>query len=268
MWLPDGRILFSLAEPANDGAINLWGIAANLETGEPTGKPTRITNWQHSFPWIPTLSSDGRRLAILKGHTASDVFVAEWRGNDQRLDAPKNLTQSDSDQFPNGWFSDSCAVLFTSFRAGRGQISRLQLESQTVTSVVPGPDSQIAPEITPDGLWILYWSDPSAPDTKTTTLRVMRAPSAGGTPEQILQFPPDNTTYVHCPSHPGSSCVLSRWENDQLTFYAFDASGGQGKALAKTYLESPKSLSVEYFPGWGSNRSDELRSLERPDPNP
>ena len=41
----------------------------------------------------------------------------------------------------------------------------------------------------------------------------------------------------------GSSCVLSRMENDQLTFYAFDAyERASSKALAETHLQSPKFL--------------------------
>ena len=239
LWLPDGRLLFPLVEPANDGSVNLWAIATNPETGTAMGKPFRITNWQRSFPLVPTASTSGQRLLVLKAHTASDVFVAEWKKDDAGLDVPRNLTQGDTNQSPDGWFGDSRAVLFTSYRTGRGQISRLQLEPVTATAIAPGRDTQVAPEISPDGAWIIYWS---ASDTKADTLRVMRASAAGGTPQQILQFPSDNTTYIHCPSRPGSSCVLSRMENDQLTFYAFDALNGQGKALAKTQLQSPKSL--------------------------
>ena len=236
LWLPDGRLLFPVVEPANDGSVNLWAVATNQEAGTASGKPIRITNWQRSFPLVPTASASGQRLLVLKGHTASDVFVAEWKKDNVGLDVPRNLTQGDANQSPDGWFRDSRSILFTSDRTGRGQISRLQLEPVTATAIAPGPDTQVAPEISPDGAWIIYWS---APDIKADTLRVMRAPAAGGSPQQILQFPSDNTTYIHCPSRPGSSCVLSRMENDQLTFYAFDALNGQRtKALAKTHLQS------------------------------
>ncbi len=239
LWLPDGRLLFPFLEPANDGSVNLWAVATNPETGAASGKPIRITNWQRSFPLVPTASSSGQRLLVLRAHTASDVFVAEWKKDNAGLDVPRNLTQGDTNQSPDGWFGDSRAILFTSDRTGRGQISRLQLEPVITAAIAPGPDTQVAPEISPDGAWIIYWS---ASDTKAATLRVMRAPAAGGSPQEILQFPPDNTTYIHCPSRPESSCVLSRMESDQLTFYAFDALNGQGKVLAKTHLQSPKFL--------------------------
>ena len=244
LWSPDGRLLFSLLEPASGYATNLWAIAIDSDKGNPTGKPTRVTSWQGqgSFTWVPTLSSDGRRLAVIKAHITTDVFVAQWKENGNRLDTPRNLTQGDTDQSPKGWFSDGRSILFTSSRSGRGQISRLQLDSQAVSSVVPGPDEQLDPEITSDGAWILYWSIPNTPGEKNASQRVMKVPSAGGTPEQLLQFLPDETTYIRCASHPGSPCVLSRWDHDQLVFYAFDVSSGQGKALFTTHLEAPKSL--------------------------
>jgi len=240
LWLPDGRLLYSAVEGTADTTVNLWSIPTDFETGEPTGKPNRVTNLLRSSPWNPTLSSDGRRLVFIKLHTAQDVFIAQWK--EGRLNAPKNLTQGDTSQSPSGWFSDSRAILFTSYLSGRGQISRLQSESQSVTSIVPGPDDQRDPEITPDGNWILYWSDPSTSGVKATTVRVMRVPSAGGTPEQILQFPLDHTTAIHCPSQAGTSCVLSLYEKEQLNFYAFNASSGQGKLLATAQLRSRKYL--------------------------
>jgi serine/threonine protein kinase len=244
LWSADGRLLFPLVEPASGQATNLWAIDINLDTGNPTGKPTRVTNWPglRSFAWVPTLSSDGRRLAVIKAHITTDVFVSPWKENGGRLDTPRNLTQGDTDQSPNGWFKDGRAILFTSSRSGRGQISRLQLDSQAVTSVVPGPDEQLAPVLTSDGAWILYWSVPNTPEDKNAYQRVMKVPSAGGTPEQLLQFLADETTYIDCPLRPGSACVLSRWDHDQLVFYAFDVSSGQGKALFTTHLEAPKSL--------------------------
>ncbi len=261
LWSADGRLLFSLVEPSSGRATNLWAIAVNLDTGNPTGKPTRVTNWPglRSFAWFPTLSSDGRRLAVLKSHITTDVFVAQWRENGARLDTSRNLTQGDTDQSPFGWFKDGRSILFTSSRSGRGQVSRLQLDSQAVTSVVPGPDEQFDPVLTSDGAWILYWSVPNASGDESVSQRVMKVPSSGGTPEQLAQFFADETTYIDCPLHPGSSCVLSRWAHDQLVFYVFDVSSGQEKALFTTHLEAPKSL------GWAISPDASRIAIESSD---
>jgi Tol biopolymer transport system component len=67
-------------------------------------------------------------------------------------------------------------------------------------------------------------------------------------PERIFESQPDETTYFHCPSRPGSSCVLSLWEKDELVFYEFDPLKGQGKELARTHLEKPENLAWSISP--------------------
>jgi len=241
LWLPDGRILFSSLEHAN---FNLWAIATDLKTGTPTGNRSRIADWHNSIPWNnPSASVDGRRLALIRTHTTSSVFVAEWKQKERRLEAPKDLIRSDSYNVPNAWSKDGHAILLTSVRFGRPQIFRLQLDSASMTPLVPGSDQQYDAEFSSDGDWILYWSAPveSLSENLTTAL-VMRVPSSGGTPEPVAQYPVDVTTYVRCPSNHGSSCVLSRWEQNHLTFYVFDILKGQGKELARTYIQHPNSL--------------------------
>jgi len=246
LWLPDGRILFSLFEPENNGAINVWGIPTNVKTGAAEAQPSRVTNSQNTIPRFATASSDGRRLAMIESHTWGDIFVAEWREKEKRLDTPKNLTRSDLVQSPSAWLRDGSSILFTSNALRKGQISRLQIDTESIAPLVPGPDNQSHAEMTGDGAWIVYLSTPLGPPglglTSLTTARVMRLPSTGGTPELVAQFQNDGSIDFHCSSRAGSTCVLSRWEQDQLTFFAFDALKGQGKPLIKTHMQAPKSL--------------------------
>ena len=49
VWLPDGRIVFTLAElPPNDYDSNLWSLAVDPNTGRPQGEPKRLTSWTGS----------------------------------------------------------------------------------------------------------------------------------------------------------------------------------------------------------------------------
>jgi serine/threonine protein kinase len=248
LWLADGRILFFSPEPTYS-YHNLWGVAADLKTGAPIGNPSKITNWQNSTQRYPSASSDGRRLAVIKSHWTSELFLTEWKEKEKRLESPKNLIRSDIQDFPNAWFRDGRAILFTSDRSGRPQIFRLQLDSASIAPLVPSPDLQGGGEISSDGAWILYWSSPVVPLGKNlTSSRFMRVASSGGTPELVAEYPYDVTTDIHCPSHPGSSCVLSRWEGEQLRFHVFDVLKGQGKELAKTHMQHPNSLSWNISP--------------------
>ncbi len=115
-------------------------------------------------------------------------------------------------------------------------------------AIVPGTDEQADAEISPDGAWIVYWSFQHDEKGNLKSERAMRLSFAGGTPERIFEGQPDETTYFHCPSHSGSSCVLSLWEKNEFSFYEFDAVKGQGKELAKTHLEKPENLTWSISP--------------------
>ena len=249
LWLPDGRILFSLREPSNFYDVNVWGVATDLKAGAPTREPFRISNWQNTDIWMSSVSSDARRLAVFKTHRIANIFVAEWKEGEKRLESPKNLTRSDTWDLPDAWSRDGRAILFTSNRSGKLQLSRLQLDSGSILPLVPGPEIQSDAQVTPDGAWILYWSSPIGSSSKNpTTTRIMRMSSSAGTPEPVAEYTEDATTFLRCPSHLGSPCVVSRWAQDRLTFYAFDIMKGQGNAVATTHIQRPNNLGWSISP--------------------
>jgi hypothetical protein len=45
-WLPDGRMIYSLAEPPpNEDSCNYWEAPIDARTGESLRKPRRLTAW-------------------------------------------------------------------------------------------------------------------------------------------------------------------------------------------------------------------------------
>src|ERR1700722_1265072 len=247
-WLVDGRLIFGAYSPSEQTTANLWAMPMDLRTGKSAGDSVQITNWHGEFAWTPTASADGRRVAVPKSHTKNDVFVSEVKERGRRLEGAKNLTLGDSFDLPNAWFRDNSALVISSERTGTSQIYRLYLDGRNPEAIVPGPDDQFAAEISPDGAWIMYWSVQRDEKSNLKSQRLMRVSSAGGTPEKIFENQPDETTYFHCPSRAGSSCVLSLWEKDQLSFYDFDPVKGQGKELARTHLEKPTILAWSISP--------------------
>jgi eukaryotic-like serine/threonine-protein kinase len=248
LWARDGRLIFVRSEDLSiNSGVNLWEIKADPRTGKPSGKSTRITDWGELVPYSPTLSRDGTRLAVVKLHLRDDVYVGELKDRGTSLDSPTRLTVSESKDYSSGWLDDSRTILFWSNRTGRNQIFRQQLGQETAEALIQGPDEETDAEMSPDGRWILYWSLPhwSAPPT---TARLMRFPISGGSPEQVLETRKDAATDFHCPVRPGSSCVLSRWEQGQMIFYALDPIQGQGKELARSKMGSPTHLEWSISP--------------------
>ncbi len=248
IWASDGRILFALNERGPWPSANLWAIPTDPRTGRPTGKATKVTNWDGIVPWSPTVNSDARRFALMKLHIRDDVYVGELKDGGARLAAPTRLTVSESRDFPSGWLQDNKTVLFSSNRTGLRQVFKQQTQQDTAEPLIRRPEDEASAEPSPDGRWILYWSMAPVGDAPPTTKRLMRFPLGGGSPEQILEARMADAAEFHCPTRPAGSCVLVRAEPGQLTFYALDPLRGRGKELARTKLASPTGLDWKVSP--------------------
>jgi eukaryotic-like serine/threonine-protein kinase len=242
LWARDGRVIFTRFEGfSSDSGANLWEIVTDPRTGKPSRTASRITNWDEQIPYSTTISRDGSRLAAVKLHVREDVYVGELSDGATSLYSPTRLTVSESMDYPSGWLRSSDTVLFWSNRIGRNQLFRQQLGLETAEPVIQSPDDEMDAEMSPDNHWILYWSL-SHGSSPASTLRLMRFPMLGGSPEQVLQARKDVGTEFHCPGSSTSSCLLSRWEQGQLRFYALDPLQGQGKEVASTKLGTPTHL--------------------------
>jgi serine/threonine protein kinase len=230
VWAQDGRIIYTLDEGTSS---NLWQVIANPRTGQPSGAPTRITNWDGLVTYWATISRDGSRLAIVRRYDRDDSYVGELADGTTRLLAPAPLTASQSENHVSGWMRDG-SVLLTSSRTGRSQIYLQRLGQDSAQPLVAGSDEQDGAEQSADGQWILYWSTASDRYSTPTSQKLMRFPSMGGSPQEVLEARLDDASSFHCASIASSSCVYSRWENNELLFYALDPLAGRSKEIART----------------------------------
>jgi eukaryotic-like serine/threonine-protein kinase len=138
LWMRDGRMIFALVDGSGSNGENLWEIMTDPQTGQPSGKPVRITSWGGVEPLIPSVSRGGRRLAVLKSHWRADVYVGELEDAGTRLASPTRLTVSESEDYPSAWMPDSKTILFQSNRTGRNQIFRQTPEQDAAEPVIQG----------------------------------------------------------------------------------------------------------------------------------
>jgi hypothetical protein len=167
------------------------------------------------------------------------TYVAELKGKDGSLGSPRSLALSDGGNTATAWSHDSKTVFFLSDRTGKEQIFKQQLDQDNAEHLDTGPAIATA-EPTPDGAWILYWSQGEGAEEQS--VRLMRFPVSGGSPEAILKIPFDATIDLHCPSRATGSCVISRGAHGEVAFYALDPVHGQGKELARTKLPQPYDI--------------------------
>jgi Tol biopolymer transport system component len=229
-WLPDGRIIFSRYEsPPNNVDVNLWEIRANEQTGEPTGNPRRITNWT-GYAGLSNASTDGKRLALIKASSQSDVYISELQASGTRLATPRRLTLDERNDWPRAWTPDSKAVLFDSDRNGQWHIFKQGIDQTSAEIVVAGPDDENLQGLSPDGAWVFY----SIRSNPPARVQLMRTPLSGG-PTQPVSSTEGNSggVFLKCARLPSTFCVYATREAKQLIFSSFDPVSGQRQELAR-----------------------------------
>jgi Tol biopolymer transport system component len=149
---------------------------------------------------------------------------------------------------PSGWMRDGKTILFSSDRTGGSQVFRQELDRDTADPVVREPDEEGGAELSPDDHWILYWVSGLRGDSQSTTARLMRVSTSGGSPEQVPGARMNDAVGFDCPVRFGTSCVFSHWEQGQLVFYVLDPVRGRGKELARTKVGLPPDVNWKVSP--------------------
>jgi eukaryotic-like serine/threonine-protein kinase len=235
LWLPDGRLIYALAEEGNEDTCNYWTIGVDPKTGKPTESPKRVTNWAGFCLDSTSVTADGKRLAFMESTGKSGVYVADLQAKGTRITSPTLLTLNEGQNMPLDWTADSKSVIISSNRNGHWGIFRQSVDTDIVETVVSGPDEPDEPHVSPDGALVLYVSHPkdftpAAPAPVT----VMRVPITGGPAQSVLTArlyePADR-----CSKAPASLCAICEQSSDhkQLIFTAFDAVKGRGRELAR-----------------------------------
>jgi len=112
LWLPDGRVVYALAEQSPNGdTCNLWELRVNTRTGQPREAPRRLTNWAGFCVDNLSATTDGKRLAFQEWAGHASVYVADLQANGTRITTPGRLTVSDSWNVPSAWTADGKAVV-------------------------------------------------------------------------------------------------------------------------------------------------------------
>ena len=227
-WAPDGRLIFSLAEPEPNGNdSNLWEVRLDSRTGEPDNKPARITNWVDFSFASPTLTADGKRLAFLKSNLQTSVYVAELKAGGTELTTPRRLTLDDLNDLPSTWTSDSRAVIFWSDRNGSDQLFKQNIDQETAETVGAWSGQGRMPRMGPDGMTILYL----AIESNLLPPQIMRVRSIGATPELVMEVP--RLANFACPQAPAELCFVGQFSEDRqnLIFSAFDPLTGKRREV-------------------------------------
>ena len=258
-WGQNGSLIYSVGEPPpNQYDANLWELRFDPETGRPKGAPRRLTDWTGFAFDDLTLTADGSRLVFLSDHFQSDVYVSELMRNGTELEPPQRMTLDERLDWPGGWAQDGKTVFLYSDRNGNFDIYKQGVNDRNADALVTGPDEKWAPQVSPDGRWVVYIDWPKVPDgTPVTSGKIMRVPVGGGPPEAVMDVKGHpgvassgnvNDTVggypsFRCPAQASATCVLAEADEKQIVFTAFDPAQGRKSELTKV-------AAVPFLAGW------------------
>jgi Tol biopolymer transport system component len=247
-WGRGGRLIYTVREsPPNEYDSNLWEQRVDEETGKPKGVPRRLTDWNGFYFGNPELTVDGKQFVFLNGRSQSDVYLSELTNGGTELKTPRRLTLDERTDWPGGWSLDSKTIFLYSDRNGNFDIYKQGPNDHNAQPIVTGPEEKQAPQISPDGRWVVYMQWPKAAEgVAMGPGRLMRIPVSGGAAETILDVKglsgirvlnPATTAggfpSFRCPSRGEGLCVLAEAREKNVIFTAFDPLQGRKAELAR-----------------------------------
>jgi hypothetical protein len=229
-------LVFSKYEdPPNLDDGNIWAVLVDPISGTARGDPARLTHSAGISLDTLSASSDGKRLSYRFGDEYAHVYVAELEEQGRRMGTPRPLVSDHWFNFPADWAPDSKSVLVVSERRGRGWILRRSLSDSRPEEVATNLPEATEAEFSPDGEWVLYWSNTGR------VSRILRMPVAGGAPLEVLSFPKGIVANFRCVSA-GKKCVLAEFKivngKDSAVFSSLDPMHGNLQLLSAVPLWS------------------------------
>ncbi len=199
-------------------------------------KPKQITQWVQTYASGLSASASGKRLALIKSASQSQVYVGELSVGGTLLKPPRLMAGDGALNDPTTWTPDSRAILFTSNRYGHNGLFKQGIGEEGSEPVYTGAQDIYYVHVSPDGTWILMLEMPETPGGPN---RLLRIAVNGGVPQFVLVT--QNGLDFRCASAPARLCVVFESSQDKkhIVITAFDPVKGRGKVLKTVAVDSP-----------------------------
>jgi Tol biopolymer transport system component len=248
--LSDGRIVYLRWD--NDdftSARAIWEVKTNSATGAFLGQPRKVADIVANDTTLLDLivSADGKQSMVLRRSDQNTIFLGDFDQSSPRITNIRRFTLDERINYPHAWTADSRAVIFESDRNGNFDLFRQNIGRRTPETLVDTPYTEILPQLSPDGRFVLYAARPLEPERpwyyKPRTYKLMRVPVNGGTPAEVPIG--GMLEEFRCALGPGKRCVLrTTLPEGYRVYYDLDAVNGKGRELART------KSSLEFLGDW------------------
>ena len=247
-WLPDGRLIYQIGDAGSGftsvhDTCNFWATRLDGLTGNPIGKPTRMTSWTGFCIGNANVTADGKRLAFLAstgGYGTS--YIADLATKGTRIFNRRHFTLDEGDDFITDWADNNRVIV------GHNRGDHYELYKQLLDQDAPEPIVTTAPGVventvlSPNGKWVLVQVWPIA-DNPSRLVPIVRVPLTGGSPVEIFQV--QEGSLISCSKAPSNLCTVAEQSDDQkeMIVTSFDPIKGRGHELARFAIDSNMDIS-------------------------
>jgi hypothetical protein len=196
-------------------------------SGKIDGEPRRLTNWREKHVVRITCSASGAFVGILIHTSQSDIYISDIASGS--LHAVRRMTFEDRSEYPHSWTADSSALVFEMPGKSGWDLFIQKTDHRIAIPLSTAEDTEITPQLSPDGKWILFCA--YSERKGRATQKLMRIPVGGGQPQAVAVGEFDE---FRCALNPGKRCVVRTLENRQYIYSELDPLKGRGRELART----------------------------------
>jgi serine/threonine protein kinase len=183
-WLDPGRLVISMQDSIGSATMNLYELRLDPSGTRVIGSRRRLTDWRDAWVGTFTLTSDHRRLALVKGWIQTDIYCSDLGPDGARLGDPRRLTLDNGDKVLAGWTARSDGIVFHKVE-----------DLRTYRQFLGSPTAELADERHAvlrtrwdGGSWLYDLRAPRAPAGATRLLQLVRAPVRGGAAEVLKEW--------------------------------------------------------------------------------
>lgn len=220
IWLADRSELMVVARETEASPFQIWRVAY------PTGEAVRVTRDTTDY------------VDILQTRDSHVIVAVQWLGNlnlwlgpSDDISAVKQITQGGAarDGFWGMAFAPDGKIIYTSPRSGNVDLWQLAPNGEQTQLTKNAGDWNGRPQITPDGLSIVFVS------TRSGSRQLWRMDADGGNPRQLTNGYSADTPSI---SPDGKEVYFSLFNGEKTFLARVPADGGDAEALTRMTMDN------------------------------
>lgn len=218
-WASSDSIVFA---SDRGGAINLWQMDIDPDSGEPLAAPAQITRGGGEDT-DPAVSVGGKLVYVSQQRLFNTWKVGVDPVKWALVSEPESIFDTVWNDYAPALSADGTRLAFVSDREGEDDVWKLDPGQGQPQRLTDGPGQKLQPVWSPDGRLLAYFSNQAGNND------IWVVPSDGGAPVQLTNSPADDINPYWSPD--GSLLAFVSDRSGQSEVWVMNTDGGDARML-------------------------------------